>query len=606
LIYLPTITTSLIVSTSNINIKLSSNAEATMAAPTSRFLDKLSPELRLRIYGHVFGSSRVIKPADSNTALGMRKDPTAHIAFSFAPPAPDVPLDVSILLSNRFIFTEALPVLYDEKIIRGTTEDFDKLLQHADFMEQARRIEIADCIGSYQNSQFHSVLRRLQILPKVRSLVILSDCLGHVDKRLAGDNGYLTAPGFCDIAQLGKVTCIDIGRHQLSELFKNFAFVNRRLQLLWPTVRQTPDDYDAYQEFASLLANWPLKELQYHDDPNRIVWSRKIALALQTSLRCWVSMHDLLLAMTMSGEIGNLRSSREPSQVEKFLRLKQFARTTRTHAGFDATRLVDGLAEPAHLTRWCLRGLKASDDHDRLSWATEYLSVNIATHCAPRATGLQLVRRMHRLSTWHEADGSLPTIAYYCKEQDNVSSGLNSSLFIADPVYRGAFNHRENGSYFIGHSDLPLKGIMKMNWRQNFPGLSAPEMKRATHLCMALVPHSRSIAPETHGLRAHDQWFAGLLKRYIGATGFWSQHDLRHASIDDMRGVIVSVLSILASSEERKKYGVSRKAAQLLPDAPAGFDEDLFQALAWRYGWLLERVWRDHVATANATSMDLD
>lgn len=82
-----------------------------MAAPTSRFLNKLSPELRLRIYGHVFGSSRVIKPADSNTALDMRKDPTAHIATSFAPPATDVLLDVSILISNRFIFTEALPVL---------------------------------------------------------------------------------------------------------------------------------------------------------------------------------------------------------------------------------------------------------------------------------------------------------------------------------------------------------------------------------------------------------------------------------------------------------------------------------------------------------------
>jgi len=578
-----------------------------MVAPTSLFLDKLSPELRLRIYGHVFGSSRVIKPADSNTALGVRKDPTAHIAFSFAPPAPDVPLDVSILLSNRFIFTEALPVLYDQKIIRGTTEDFDKLLQHADFVEQARRIEIADCIGSCQNNQFHSVLRRLQVLPRVRSLVILSDCLGHVDKKLVGDDEYLTVPGFCGMAQLGKVTCIDIGRYEISGMFKKFEFVNRRLQLMWPSVRQTPDDYDAYQEFTSLLANWPLKELQYHNDPNRNAWARKIALALQTSLRCWASLHDRLLAMAISGELQNLRSSQEPSQVEKFLRLKQFARTTRTHAGFDATHLVDGFAELTHLTRWCLRGLKAGDDHERLSWATEYLSINLATHRAPRATGSQLVRRTQRLSTWPEADGSLPTIAYYCKEQDNVSSGLSSSLFIADPVYRGAFIDRENGSYFIGHSELPLKGIMKMNWRQNFPGLSAPEMKRATHLCMALVPHSRSIAPETHGLQAHDLWYADLLKRYICATGVYCRYDLHHASSHDMREVVITVLSILASSEERKKYGVSRKAAELLPDAPAGFDEDLFQALAWRYGRLLERVWRDHVvATANATSMDLD
>ena len=106
-----------------------------MAAPTSPFLDKLSSELRLRIYGYVFGTSQVLKPGSSNTALGMRKDPTAHIAHCFAPPAPDTSLDISILLSNKAIFNEALPVLYGENVIRGTTDDFDKLLQHADFAE---------------------------------------------------------------------------------------------------------------------------------------------------------------------------------------------------------------------------------------------------------------------------------------------------------------------------------------------------------------------------------------------------------------------------------------------------------------------------------------
>jgi len=317
---------------------------------------------------------------------------------------------------------------------------------------------------------------------------------------------------------------------------------------------------------------WPLLEVQFHNDPNKNGWAWKIALVLQTSLRCWVSLHDLLLAMVMSGEFENLRSSQDPSQVEKFLRLRQFSRTIRTHANFDPKRLVDGLEDRANTTRWRLRGLKPSDDHDVLSWATEYLSVNLAAYDVPRATGSAHAPRIHRLSIWHEADGSLSTIEYRCKEQENATLGSDSSLFIADPVYQGCFWDRENGAYFIGRSGLPLKGIMKMDWRQNFPGLSNPEMKRATHLCMALIPYSHNVVPETLGPQAHDQWFAGLLRRYVGATGAWSQTELHHASVDDMRKVIIAVLSILASPQERKSYGVSRRAAQLLPDAPASFD----------------------------------
>jgi hypothetical protein len=38
----------------------------------STFLEKLSPETRLSIYSHVFGTSLVVKPSSSDTARGIK------------------------------------------------------------------------------------------------------------------------------------------------------------------------------------------------------------------------------------------------------------------------------------------------------------------------------------------------------------------------------------------------------------------------------------------------------------------------------------------------------------------------------------------------------
>lgn len=35
------------------------------------FLDQLAPELRVAIYGYVFGSSKVMKPSESTASLGI-------------------------------------------------------------------------------------------------------------------------------------------------------------------------------------------------------------------------------------------------------------------------------------------------------------------------------------------------------------------------------------------------------------------------------------------------------------------------------------------------------------------------------------------------------
>jgi hypothetical protein len=475
-----------------------------MAAPTSSFLEKLRPEIRLRIYGYVFGSNRVIKPAGSDTALGMRIDTTDCVKYSFPPPEPDTFLDISILLSNKLIFTEALPVLYDEKIIRGSTDNFEELLQQPDFVERARHIEVADCIGHYQDKNFHSVLRRLQVLPQVRSFVILSDCLGLVDQKIAGPDEYLTVPQFCGVAQLGEVTCIDIGIYQVHGLFGKFHIVNRRLKEMWPGVQSCVGDYDAYRELESVLHRWPMSSSTFNGTHNIIAW------ASQTSLRCWVGLHDLLISTTMSGELDRLRDSKSPSEAEQFLRLK------------------------------------------------------------------------------------------------HVASGLTNPLYFSHPTLPRVVHDRESLSYYIGHHPIPLQGILKGDWRLNFPDLSDLELKQVADLGMALDRDSFDAAHGECEVLNFERWSCDLLRRYMLSSGSFPQTELNHATVNDLSTVVKRVLTVLASTEERLRCGLTLAEITTYTQPPTDLDDDVFLGLAWRYSPLLARAWREYVATANPSSMDLN
>lgn len=123
----------------------------------SSFLDKLPPEIRLSIYGFVFSThSPVIRPSRSRATLGI-----ARVVDHKVPRAEDVRLDTSLLAASNSILAEALPALYATKIVRATTVDFGRLLEHADFAELVRYIEIADCAGTQETSNSHSVLQRL-------------------------------------------------------------------------------------------------------------------------------------------------------------------------------------------------------------------------------------------------------------------------------------------------------------------------------------------------------------------------------------------------------------------------------------------------------------
>ena len=173
----------------------------------STFLKKLSPKTRLSTYSHVFGTSLVVKPSSSDTARGMKMHEPKDTVYL---QETHTKLDPSILATSKAIYNEALPVLYKDKIIRGSTQDLKRLLENSNFIEHARHIEIADCISTYQDADFYSILSRLQSLPRIRSFVILGDCPYSFCQN---DRSRLyTIPRFCEEANLGEATCVDIGR----------------------------------------------------------------------------------------------------------------------------------------------------------------------------------------------------------------------------------------------------------------------------------------------------------------------------------------------------------------------------------------------------------
>jgi hypothetical protein len=381
-------------------------------------------------------------------------------------------------------------------------------------------------------------------------------------------------------------------------MFKKFRIVNRRLREMWPSVRSSPKDYDAYRDLDSILKRWSLRSSSDNHNYKHLC----IAWASQASFRCWVGLHDLLISMTMSGELDQLRVSQLPVEKVTFLRLKRYSRTTRPYASFDAKHLIDGFAERSVLGQWRLRDMKVGDDPGLLSWATEYLSANIHTYDAPLPVPQWRRNWTHRKSHWAEADGSLCTIEYHYIHRRNSFSSVDP-VYICHPTRPLVVLSRESASCFIGTHTTSLEGVLAFEWRTNFPGLSDLELRQVIYLCLSLI--RICVDAESGDFTLHDRWSSLLLRRYVLASGLFLPNELDHATVDDLRTVVKRVLTVLASPEERLSCGLTQAEITTYTPPPTDLDDDVFLSFAWRFGPLLACAWREYVATANSSSMDL-
>lgn len=105
-------------------------------------------------------------------------------------------------------------------------------------------------------SNCSDILKRLQQLLRIRSIIILSDCLtASLSGFVPNDRGcwgtqnltqLIAVPSFLkNVAGLGKTTCVDIGRYQLHGEYSGVQVVNRRLTAMWTSAQAVPSNYDA-------------------------------------------------------------------------------------------------------------------------------------------------------------------------------------------------------------------------------------------------------------------------------------------------------------------------------------------------------------------------
>ncbi|KAM3416593.1 Glucan 1,3-beta-glucosidase [Cercospora zeina] len=352
-------------------------APATPAQPatlTCSFLDKLSAELRVQIYGHVFGDAGHVQPVASYRCkqYDHREEGNESIEDFAEPPV----IETSIMAANKQIHGEAVETFCNKKTIRMTFAQLgvalcalesgsSRSMNKTRYLELARYIEIVECKSARRNS-VHKCFSRLHLLPRLKSLTILTEFLTAV----GGAHNHWTAQQWVSRMDLPGLVCIDVGKFEFENESKlaKVQLVNSKLARMWPHVKSTPDDYDVVKVIDKIFAEWAISGPV----------SNLLALASHTSLRLWVALHEILVALLAEEEAdGGARWRELDFDSSEYIRVStvfQWARST-----------IQGFAPLRHWTNRPtdgipMRALGPGHGSARLGAATELLAMNIASY----------------------------------------------------------------------------------------------------------------------------------------------------------------------------------------------------------------------------------
>jgi hypothetical protein len=550
----------LIITTTNLNGSIISTSN-TMSPPS--FLDKLAPELRVQIYGHIFGTSNTIKPSDSTASLGVDKselNPAALIAN------PHTPLESSILATNKLIFREAVQVLYHNRVIRATLIDLKQLLQDKDFVANVESVEITDCWNGVKSVSCSGILDNLHELPRIRSIVILSDCLSIAGSKLGTPTTFMIVPRFIrHKAGLGHATCVDIGRYQLHGKYSRVHVVDRRLTKMWPSAQSVPAGYDAWADLDAIMQRWKL----------RVHVRDRMRLALQTSFRCWVGLHEEVVLMRASGKILELRNQTRNGTISETDAAKLDLADRYMKAAVGLYLPLEFFMQDPKLRS--LRDLMPGDDPTVLSRATEYLALNITTF--RREPDRQVIHRAPNLVTahWAEADGGLDVVEEMIEQQELAFAGLPSASYILDPVRSDRLIESS-----LVRDHIKGAGFERLISPAALAALEPMEFMQFAHLSIAANP-AYSLVPrrsnKSYG-KELDAWAIDLLKRHLLASKCSDPSMIQDMSLEDLRKSLSLLLQRPSLSKART-------------DPPEDLDPDLFVPLAWSYGWQYANICAD-------------
>lgn len=461
-------------------------------------------------------------------------------------------IDTTLLTTCKSIYTEALDLLYGVRTVRGNIIQFWSLVSWFTFRTHVRRVEIDDWINGYRHPAFIQTLLQLRKLPRIRSIIILSDCL-----TLYHDSPNLfTVLRMAISSGLGVPTCVGIGRYQLPGKLDRIQIVNRRLVEMWPSVASTPDGYDAVADVLSLIEASPLR-LELSDVP---LW------AAQTSFRRWVGLYDEITRVHCGKSV-----TRDKTKKERLL-LARFS----TNVMSPSCRYRNG-----NLAIWrqlSPRDLRPGDDPWKLSWTTEFLALSIAFY---RSEQSRPGHGRYSIAHWAEADGGMHTFDIMGQQVASVLNGGEHARYMLHPVFKNV---------------LTESHVIRLRLGDWYPTDLLPNYASKLPLDVLKRLYLLETALQTDWSEAADQqsankWSLQLLRRYLTATDLLVKVELATATVQDMRLAMRCVFEMIWHSEQNHHVHFVCDSWSRLDD-PTGLHEELDPEIAWHYNKLFFYTWR--------------
>ncbi|KXT12346.1 hypothetical protein AC579_601 [Pseudocercospora musae] len=305
------------------------------------FLDKVAAEIRVLIYEHVFGTSDYAR--FSSTPV---KQSTSASDPDSTEEAVSTMINTSILATSKRIREEALDAFYNTKIVR------------LDFTQLRNLLDSRASRQPSQEIQSGPTLEETLLLPRIKTLSILSDCLTGPEQRHVNVREEAHRLG------LGTVTCCDVGRYRINDQPEHVHFVNSKLVRMWPSVASMPDDFDALDVATSIHSAIRISA----SSQNLVAW------ASHTSFRPWVGLHELITTPGTEEEDPSPNDFNSPAHNEYMFRM--------TDRGGFFRCIVSDPPRVGHVSNSPdqdvpLHKLGPQHDPARLEQASEMLAMNI-------------------------------------------------------------------------------------------------------------------------------------------------------------------------------------------------------------------------------------
>ncbi|KAK5112999.1 hypothetical protein LTR85_011021 [Meristemomyces frigidus] len=490
-------------------------------ATSNYFLDKLSAETRVTIYGFLFDSSEhVIRTRNdgvSDTRPAVEDVRRIVHGLPRQEAVQDTMIESAIFAVNKHISAEALETFYNAKTVRLTFEQLggDGGVcggSRMDYLNFVRRVEVVDCIGKFPEAEdvrerlLRPSLRMAQGLPRLTSITILTDCLAYVSEVQTP----ITVARFAQYAGLGEVVCTDVGRFTLQGELHSVKLANSKLLKMWPSVVDMPEDYDAWLEARNIVRKWNFGGVE---EVIQMAW------ASHTSLRLWVGLSEQAVAAVGLDKAWPPPDNDPDSDYARWHDLVSWTVSISSGNSIRSTpQGADGARVPLH---------KLGPQHDpaTLTWATEFLAMNIETYYAQNDKRDYQTTRV----CWPELEGR------QCVDSEISRRAVvrrDERAVIVNPV-DDRYQYTVSALRSMLQNAKPLKDLLRFS-DQDVTAVSIADLAKIFNPTIAMGFWEGSTDDSSKMQRLGD-WSATLLCKYLGRIKGFSKYAVEEASLQKLQ-----------------------------------------------------------------------